>query len=299
MSSLVADWSADQKAAFGKTPITFRHGLADTGLFDDEPLARLLDVYPAELYDINLFDFDDDGQATMRTGARGRLPGREVLEGVKQGRIWVQLRRAEAWYPQLGALIAEAFAGIARQAPGFRPVQLNGQLILSAPQAKVPYHADAPGVALFHIRGRKRIWIYPNDEEHMPQQGMENIVLKQQTEDLPYRRAMDERAQVFDLEPGMAAAWPLHAPHRIENQGTFNVSLSVDYQTWGSRLTNGAHYANGVLRRWGAPVAPMGKTPMAARAGLWAAALAMKRVGLVQDRIKGFERSFELGDAKA
>ena len=299
MSSLLADWSADQKAAFGKAPITFRHGLAETDLFEDEPLARLLDAYPAELYDINLFDFDDEGQATMRTGARGRLPGREVLDGVKQGRIWVQLRRAEAWCPELGALIAKAFAEIARQAPGFRPVQLNGQLILSAPQAKVPFHADAPGVALFHIRGRKRIWIYPNDEEHMPQQGMENIVLKQQTEDLPYRRAMDAQAQVFDLEPGLAAAWPLHAPHRIENQGTFNVSLSVDYQTWGSRLTNGAHYANGVLRRWRAPVAPMHRTPMAARAGLWAASLAMKRAGLVQDRIKGFERSFELGDAKA
>jgi hypothetical protein len=299
MSSLVADWSADQKSAFGKTPITFKHGLAETGLFDDEPLARLLDAYPAELYDINLFDFDDEGQATMRTGARGRLPGCEVLEGVKQGRIWVQLRRAEAWYPELGVLIAQAFAEISRQAPGFKPVQLNGQLIMSAPQAKVPFHADAPGVALFHIRGRKRIWIYPNDEAHMPQQGMENIALKQQTEDLPYHRAMDAQAQVFDLEPGMAAAWPLHAPHRIENQGTFNVSLSVDYQTWGSRLTNGAHYANGVLRRWGAPVAPMRKTPMAARAGLWAASLAMKRVGLVEDRIKGFERSFELGEAKA
>jgi len=299
MSSLLADWSADQKVAFGKTPMTFRHGLAETGLFDDEPLARLLDAYPAELYDINLFDFDDEGQVTMRTGARGRLPGREVLEGVKQGRIWVQLRRAEAWYPELGALITKAFTEIAGQVPDFKPVQLNGQLIMSAPQAKVPYHADAPGVALFHIRGRKRIWIYPNDEEHMPQQGMENIVLKQQTEDLPYRLTMDERAQVFDLEPGMAAAWPLHSPHRIENQGTFNVSLSVDYQTWGSRLTNGAHYANGVLRRWGAPVAPMSKTPMAARAALWGASLGMKRSGLVKDRIKGFERSFELGDAKA
>ncbi len=73
----------------------------------------------------------------------------------------------------------------------------------------------------------------------------------------------------------------------------------MDYQTWGSRLTNGAHYANGLLRRWGVPVAPMHNTPKAAGAGLWAASLAMKRFGLVEDRIKAFERSFELGDAKA
>ncbi len=86
MSSLVAEWSADQKAAFGKTPIMFRHGLAETGLFDDEPLARLLDAYPAELYDINLFDFDDEGQASMRTGARGRLPGARCWKGSSKGR---------------------------------------------------------------------------------------------------------------------------------------------------------------------------------------------------------------------
>jgi hypothetical protein len=298
MTRLVAPWSDDQIRGFRKSPITFRHNLAESGLFDDDALARLLDAYPAELYDINLFDFDAEGQATMRTGARGRLPGREVLEGVKEGRIWVQLRRAEAWYPALTPLMKQAFDEIGGQARGFSPVQLNGQLIMSAPGAKVPFHADAPGVILFHLRGRKRIWIYPVDEAHMPQQGMENIMLKQQTEDLPYRRDMDAAAAVFDLEPGMAASWPLHAPHRIENLGTFNVSLSVDYQTWGSRLTNGAHFANGVLRRWGLPVAAMDKTPMAARAGLWAASLGLKRMRLVEDRIKGFERSFEIGDAQ-
>lgn len=298
MTRLVAPWSGDQVRGFRKSPITFRHNLAESGLFDDDALARLLDAYPAELYDINLFDFDAEGQATMRTGARGRLPGREVLEGVKQGRIWVQLRRAEAWYPALTPLMKQAFAEISGQARGFSPVQLNGQLIMSAPGAKVPFHADAPGVILFHLRGRKRIWIYPVDEDHMPQQGMENIMLKQQTEDLPYHRDMDAAAAVFDLEPGMAASWPLHAPHRIENLGTFNVSLSVDYQTWGSRLTNGAHFANGVLRRWGLPVAAMDKTPMAARAALWAASQGLKRMRLVEDRIKGLERSFEIGDTQ-
>jgi hypothetical protein len=295
MSDLIPAWSPEQKAGLRQSPITFQHRLAESGLFDDAALARLLDAYPAELYDINLFDFDAEGQHTMRTGARGRLPGKDVLDGVKEGRIWVQLRRAEAWYPQLGVLIRDAFAGISEQARGFKAIQLNGQLILSAPGAKVPFHADAPGVVLFHLRGRKRIWIYPADQAHMPQQGMENIQLKQQTEDLPYLRDMDAAAQVYDLEPGMAAAWPLHAPHRIENLGTFNVSLSVDYQTWESRLINGAHYANGFFRRWGIPVAAMDKTPALARAGLWAASLGLKRARLVEDRIKGFERSFELG----
>src|SRR5690606_9170988 len=121
----------------------------------------LLDRYPAELYDINLFDFDEDGQMHMRTGVRGRLPGAEVLAGIKEGRVWVQLRRVEQHYPELGRAIHAAFDGISAQSPGFKAIQLNGQLILSAPQAKVPFHADAPGVVLFHMRGRKRLWVYP------------------------------------------------------------------------------------------------------------------------------------------
>ncbi len=291
---LVARWSDQQKADFAQVPMTFQHRLAQTGLFDDERLAQVLDRYPAELFDINLFDIDPDGRMRMRTGVRGRLPGAEVLEGVKQGRVWVQLRGVETHYAELGQAIRAAFADIAGQAPGFRPVQLTGQLIMSAPQAKVPFHADAPGVCLFHIRGRKRIWIYPSDEAHMPQQGMEDIMLKQSTEDLPYRHEWDANAQVFDLDPGMAVTWPLHAPHRIENLGVFNVSLSVDYQTWDTRITNGAHYASGLLRRWKLPVGEMRRTSRAGRAGLWAAHLALKRMNLVEDRIRTIERSFEL-----
>lgn len=293
---LAGAWDAGRKAAFGRAPVTFGHRLAETGLFDDDALAALLDAYPADLFDINLFDLRADGQMTMRTGVRGRQSGAEVLAGVKEGRVWVQLRGVETHHAPLGEAIGAVFREISAEVPGFRPVQLTGQLILSAPQAKVPFHADAPGVCLFHIRGRKRIWIYPNDEAHVPQRCMEDIMLKQMTEDLPYRRDMDAAAEVFDLEPGMAATWPLHAPHRIENLGVFNVSLSVDYQTWPTRMTNGAHYANGLLRRWGIPVAAMARTPAPARAALWAAHLAMKRMNLVEDRIRTIERSFELGD---
>ena len=49
------------------------HGLVDQGFASDEALADLLDRYPAELFDINLYDYDEDGTSRLRTGARGRL----------------------------------------------------------------------------------------------------------------------------------------------------------------------------------------------------------------------------------
>lgn len=289
-------WSAEQKADFRRRPMTFAHDLAQQGLFEDASLAELLDRHPAELYDINLFTFDADGRHTMRTGARGRRPGAELLEGIKQGRIWIQLRSIDKHDGRVGEAVRRAFARIDAETGGFKPSNVNAALILSAPGAAVPMHADAPGVVLFHLRGRKRIWIYPPDEAHLPTRAMEDIVLKQTTEDLPYDRAMDARAQAFDLTPGAAVAWPQHAPHRIENADGFNVSLTVDYVDWPARTLNGAYYAAGVLRRRGLSLPRASRLPAAARTALWAAHLGLRRMNLVQDRIAGLEREFELGD---
>ena len=293
---LIPAFDAARREAFGRTPVTYAHRLLDTGLFEDGPLARQLERHPADLFDINVFHYDADDQAMLQTGTKGRRGGAALLEAAKAGRMWIQMRRIQDHWPELAEVMRRTFADLSDHVPGFRPVQVTGQLILSAPSAKVPFHADPPGVTLFHLRGEKRIWIYPVDETHMPSRSMENIVLEQQTEDLPYRREMDAAAEVFDLKPGMAVAWPLHAPHRIENQGSFNVSLSCDYQTWRSRMTNGAHYTNGVLRRWGAPVLPADRAPMAARAALWGASLGLRRLGLVRTRLESYERALELGE---
>lgn len=293
---LIPALDAQARAAFGRSPMTYAHRLVETGLFSDEALARQLERHPAELFDINVFHYGDDDQAMLQTGAKGRRGGDALLAAAKAGRVWIQMRRIQDHYPELAEAMAQVFAELADDVPGFKPIEVTGQLILSAPSAKVPFHADPPGVTLFHIRGEKRMWVYPTDEAHLPARVMENILLEQQTEDLPYARSMDQAAQVFDLKPGMAIAWPLHAPHRIENQGSFNVSLSCDYQTWTSRVTNGAHYANGVMRRWGAPVVSAERAPMAARAVLWGASVGFRRMGLMQNRLKDYERAFELGD---
>jgi len=298
-SKLIPAWTPDQKQAFRQKPVTFSHRLLETGLFEDEALARALNDHPSHLYDIILFDFDDQGQHVARNGARGGVSGEQVLKSLSQGNLWMQMRDLTRQSPQFRALIDQAYAEIAAQAGDFAPRKVSGQLLLSAPGAGVPMHADAPWVILFHLRGRKRIWIYPADQDHMPHDRMEQIVMKQQTEELPYRREMDAKAEVFDLEPGMAVSWPLHAPHRVENLDTACLSLTTEFQTWSSRITNGAYYANGLLRRAGVAPWPMDKTPMAARTALWALSVALKRLPLVEDKLAKARRDFNLDDRVA
>jgi hypothetical protein len=253
----------------------------------------MLDRYPAELFDINLYDYDDEGQASLRTGVRGKLDGAGLLAAIQQGRLWVNLRSVETGWPELWAAAMTEFARVQAAYPGLRAVKNAGQLILSSPKARVPYHFDAAGVVLFHMRGRKRIFVYPGDEAHLAEVDMEKVVSRQTTEELPYDRAFEADAQVIDLEPGQALTWPIYAPHRVENLDRFCVSLSVEFQTWPSRFRNGALFANAVLRsRGGRPrmTDRMSTPELAAR---WAASLALKRAGTLKSRLESFEREFE------
>lgn len=269
------------------------HNLVERGFATDEALAELLHRYPADLFDINLYDYDADGQVSMRTGARGSLSGDQLLAAIQAGRLWVNLRDASTGCPDLWAAAMGEFERIQATYPGMRAVTNAAQLIISSPTNKTPYHFDAAGVVLFHLRGRKRIFVYPGDEAHLSERNMEQVVARQTTEETPYSLAFEADAQVFDLEPGQAVTWPLYAPHRVENLDRFCVSLSMDFQTWSSRLRNGALYTNAVIRsRGGAPRFTDGMTQpeLAAR---WAASLALKRVGGLKSRIEGFERDFE------
>ena len=269
------------------------HSLIEQGFATDEALAAMLDRYPAELFDINLYDYDDEGQVSLRTGARGRLDGAELLAAIQQGRLWVNLREVETGWPELWAAAMVEFGKVQATYPGMRAVRNAGQLILSSPKARVPYHFDPAGVILFHMRGRKRIFVYPGDEAHLPERNMEQVVTRQTTEELPYTLQFEGDAQVMDLEPGQALTWPVYAPHRVENLDRFCVSLSMDFQTWPSRFRNGALYTNAVVRsRGGAPRQTEGMaTPeLAAR---WAASLAFKKMGVLKSRIAQFERDFE------
>jgi len=265
-------------------------------LASDEALIHLLDRYPAHLFDINRYVFDAEGKVTLATGTRGEASGRAVLDAIKAGRLWVNLRSCEEAHPGLWAEVMMAFGKLQPELGAAGARKLTGQLILSSPATRVPFHFDAAGVVLFHLRGVKRVWVYPTTEAFLPQADMEKVIMRTTTEELPYQRIMDGAAYRFDIAPGQALTWPLYAPHRVENQEGLCVSLSMDYQTWASRITTGAHRANGVLRGRGWTIRPMAETGWARRALLWAASLVFARIGFVQNNIKDFVRTFDVAD---
>jgi len=255
-------------------------------LASDEALIHALNRYPAGLLDTN-------GQVSLGFDETGHADGEGVLEAIKAGRLSVTLRNVQEAHP---GLWAEALASFHRLAPGFgirKAGKLTGQLVLSSAEAHAPYDFASTGVAMFHLRGVKRVWVYPANETSLPQATMEAVISGASAGlEPPASPLQDATAWRFDLVPGEALAPPLYAPYRIENQEDLCATLVLTYETAESRVTNGAHIANSVLRRRGRKIARIEKTPFIARAALSAAAGAFRLVGLAKKRPNRIAREF-------
>ncbi len=242
-------WTPRMSRDFGEAVVKARHRLTESKLFSDEALAALVDNHPRELADFCTPSHDEDGGDILSVGEIGDMSGAALIRAAHQGRLWINLRRAMNIHPEYRDLIESAFAELRRLAPRFRPTRFSGGILISSPSARVPYHADKTDVILWHVRGVKRIYVYPNTAPHIRDEDLETRMLDMSREDLPYNAALEKEVREYELAPGDMLSWPLHSPHRVENVRGLNVSVTTEYSSWRSALSNGVYYTNAVLRR--------------------------------------------------
>lgn len=247
----ILSWEASALANFGTAPIALRHSLADHPLFSEQALARVLETLDRSDYFVNTMAVDGHVTASRREGEISGLSGAQVLEAVRTGTIWILLLNPAKANPEYAALLDSIYGEMEQAVPGFRTRHRKMTLLISSPNVQVHYHCDIPGQTLWQIRGRKRVFIYPNNEPFLDQPALERIAIGEAHEfSLPYREEFDAQAKVFDLEPGLMMHWPLNAPHRIVNADCVNVSFTTEHFTVSNRRTYHVNYANGVLRNW-------------------------------------------------
>jgi len=245
---VLLDWTAEKARAFGKANLTFRHELHQRPMFTDGGLAATLDAYPRERLGVFTMGVDPVDWGSWRRGAAGELSGAQLLEAVGQGRIWLNLRAANAHLPEYAALSDEIFADKERHT-GLRTLKRDVGLLISSPNAQVFYHLDTPLVSLWQVRGEKRVWVYPPEAPFVGDEQLERIVLRETAEQFDYSPGWDAGADVVDLTPGRMVTWRQNAPHRIENGPMVNVSLSLEFMTPRAIARANLIYGNGVLRR--------------------------------------------------
>ncbi|HET7411431.1 MAG TPA: hypothetical protein VFJ18_02115, partial [Pararhizobium sp.] len=223
-------------------------------------------------------------------GVRGSQSGNDVLEAVKRGRIWINMMNIHEIDPRFSDVLGGMYEELHRTMPGFSSFKQTLGLLISSPNAQVFYHADVPGQGLWQIRGRKRIWIYPNSEPFLKTEEIEKVVRGVQEEDISYQPWYEDHAVAYDLEPGDMLHWPLNGPHRVKNHDCVNISLTTEHWTPEIRRHFAMNYGNGVLRS-------LGWTPRSRAsngAAFWpkaALALAWRKTGM--EKRQSFRRKIE------
>jgi hypothetical protein len=244
----VVQLSAGNKADFGRRPLVATHNLHQSELFTDAALIDLLDHFPRQhLYALAMGT--DPARVENRLALHDGVSGAELLRAVKKGRLWLNVTQVDRADKRYRELIDQLYAQLAAQVPGFSPFASRGTLLISSPRALVYYHADGPASALWHIRGRKRIWIYPAlDERYIQRELLEDIFAGARHEYLPYESAYDQAAISYELGPGQWATWPQNAPHRVANLDDVNVSLSTEHFTRQTQRRSQVYVANRFFR---------------------------------------------------
>ena len=248
-AKILTDWDSEKASRFGNDLIVAHHTLHKRPMFSDAGLADLLDRYPREAFCIHTMGTKRSDKDGFRKGTPGKLNGEQLLGAVKRGRLWINLRNANAHLPEYAALCDEMF-GELDAANGVKTMKRDVGVLISSPNARVFYHLDIPMVTLWQIKGEKTMYVYPRGGRFAPDPQIEAIVLREQEEEIDYDPSYDDYALPVIMKPGTVASWPQTAPHRIDNSDCVNVSLSCEFMTFDSLIHANALYANGAMRRW-------------------------------------------------
>ena len=311
----MAKWinlNKEQSDQFGTGTVAYKHRLRESGLFEDDRLAELIERTPREHYMITSMNHTSmnhtsmnhasrshEGEKTIwRNGDFGRLSGHEVLSAIKNGRLWLALRNFDQFAPEYQELIGEAVSEINADLRSGSIDRKQAQLLISSPGARVFYHTDIPLVNLWHIRGKKRFYLWDAENKtFLPDQQLEGVILRRTEEEIAYDPSWDKDARIFDLEPGDGITWPHNGPHKVDNLHGLNVSISMEYFTAKAKRKYGVYYTNGLMRRY------LGMTPKHTSAhGVTALtkcaiALAVKKSGLTRRAERNMMQSFVLDPA--
>ena len=246
--SLLADWNADDFETLEEGVLVANHRLLDSGLFSDEGLAKILDRHPDSALTLSTMG-EDSCTFEWRDGDRNGVPGDQLLETVKQGHLWINCRQVLQHQPELAQLVNDVYDELESGNRRFRAEDRSANLLISSPSAIVHYHVDMPVNMLWHLRGRKRVWVYPHfDNRFAPLSVIEKVCSGEWSEDVPYDGVWDKYALVYDAEPGQLITWPQLTPHRVTNLEGLNVSLSTEHKNPRARRRLNVHQANHFLR---------------------------------------------------
>ena len=241
-------WSEQECRDFGHRFQKSRHRLCETGLFDDEALAALIDAYPRHLLQAFVVGLDPTRMEENIPVDTTGISGADAIAAVKRGRLWFKLLRIHEWKGPYADVVEQVYREMVEKCPGFNPLSKGAILFFGSTDSQVYFHLDAKPNMLWHLCGKKRFWLYPLNDKTVSQMALEDVYTMTSDEDVPFTEEIDQYATVFDLQPGDVLSWPHNAPHRVVVTEGMSVSLGTLHETEQSDRRTNVIYANSLLR---------------------------------------------------
>ncbi len=245
---IFTNWTPQTTANWAKAPLRLSHRLAEHPLYSMDALAELIEGYPRQHYALVEMGPQGSNRRLWREGDIGQLSGHEVIEAIKRGRMWLNLRNVGQVDKRYRDVLDQIFEEVRARVPGYDTYDRTCGILISSPKAQVYYHIDLPGQSLWQLHGKKRVYLYPAEAPFLTGEQLERVALYEVEVDVPYEPSYDEKALQFEIGPGEMLHWPLNAPHRVENLDCLNVSMTTEYWTETIRRSQIINMANGILR---------------------------------------------------
>jgi hypothetical protein len=290
----VLEWSDEEARQFGITPQVNRHSIHQLPWFSDRGLRELIENHPRSKMRVFTSGTDperrhEDWQPIDTEGASAD----DILKAVRVGHLWVNLQRIDTVDDRFAKLGSALYAEIAKRCSHFKPVWVNHAfLFISSPNAMVYLHADYQPNMLWHIRGSKRIWIYPAYDERIATRRRIEEICAGGEDDLVFKPEFDRIGTAFSIGPGDTVSWPARSPHRVVNGNDLNVSLSTFHETSDDYQLVTDHCADYFFRSVFPPAADLNGPVRPVKRWIFKAC---RRAGLVKGRpVKEFYARFRI-----
>jgi hypothetical protein len=250
--------SLEFRTKFNRQNFILTHHLASHPAF---ALPRLIELArdtankrPTDVY----FDVGDVGIGQRwDTASPGALPVDETIDRIETAGAWIVLWRAER-DPAYGELlngVMTTLIGLAGPQLGRRIKKKEVIIFITSPNRVTSYHIDRECNFLLQISGTKEISVFaPDDREVLPEEEIERFWTTDHNAP-NYRRHLQDRADVYTLQPGTGVHIPINAPHWLRNGDNVSVTASFNVQFYDSTRAD-LYRANYYLRKLGMTPTP-------------------------------------------
>lgn len=187
-----------------------------------------------------------------------------TLADIDHAQAWMSLLNVQT-DPQYRKIIDEVLGSLKPHVDVVDPGMCYraGWIFVSSPGAVTPFHMDKEHNFILQVRGHKRLYVWdPHDTVVVSEQARDRFHRGHSRDLVQWREEFRERAQVFDLTPGMGAYMPSTSPHMVENGDKASITMSFTYYTRATRRDAQLHRTHEMMRRFGIAPPAVGRYPI-------------------------------------